>query len=337
MGSVYDIFGAVPSAPEVTYGIEVVPTDGLVITGEVDSNHDDSFPELEILGLSASSIAPPRQHNKLDLSFAVLVGPMKDVINGFPSWHPMMVATGHAWTQGLAAGVGNYIEYKPKSSGAGSATVYYYLKEDGSGHVSILKHLGTRGTWTFSLEAGSGPQLQMELAAKHAFPSPFSALTLPATTGLNLTPLTYTGKCWGVTLNDGGGAEPAKLISFQLQRGAEILANEDDLTACGDGIGEIELEFGQITGTLVIEFESQHVAATGDDNFWRQAHDADTNYEVVLTRDDGARLFTVTIPKARFTDIQQGGGDGRRVLTMPFVAQPTVGDDEYKIRDEVLA
>jgi hypothetical protein len=336
MGSVYDIFGAVSSAPEGSYGVEVVPTDALVVTGDVDSNHDDSFPEQELLGLSSSGIAPPRQHNKLDLSFNVLVGPMEDVDDGFPSWHALMVATGHTWTQGGTAGTGNYIEYKPKSSAPGSATLYYYLKEDGAGALSILKHLGARGTFTFSIEGGSGPQLQMEMAALHGFMSPFSALTAPATTGLDLTPLAYTGKCWGVTLDDGDGPEVAKLISFNLARNNEIIANEDDLTACADGIGEIELEPAPITGTLVIEFEAKHVAATGDDNFWRQAHDDDTDYEVILTRDDGSRKFTITVPKARFGDIQQGPGDGRRVLTMPFIAQPTAGDDEYAIRDEVL-
>lgn len=336
MGAVFDLLGSVSAAPEVTYGTEVVPTDALTVTGEVDSTHDDTFPEEELLRLSSSGLAPARQHNKLDISFNVLMGPMQDVDNGFPSWHPMMVATGHTWTQGGTAGAGNYIEYKPKSSGFGSATMYAYLKEDELGNLSILKHIGTRGTFTFSIEGGSGPQLQMELSALHGFWSPFSALTAPATQGLGLNPVTYSGKCWSVTLDSGAGPEPAKLISFNMARNNEVTGDEDDLTACGDGVSEIDVEPGQITGTLVIEFEAKHVAATGDDNFWRELHDADTDYEVIVKRDDGSRAFSVTIPKARFTDVQQGTGDGRRQLTMPFIAQPTTGDDEYAIRDEVL-
>ena len=336
MGAVFDLFGSIPAAPEVTYGVEVVPTDALTVTGEPDSTHDDSFPEEELLRLSSSGRAPARQHNKLDLSFNVTLGPMADVINGRPSWHPIMVATGHTWAQAGVAGAGNYIEYKPKSAGFGSATLYTFLKEDGAGLLSILKHLGSRGTFTFSIEGGSGPQLQVELSALHSFNTPFSALTAPTTHGLNLDPRTYTGKCWSVTLDSGLGPEPAKLISFSLARNNEVTANEDDLTACADGVAEIEVEPGTITGTLVIEFEASHVAAAGPANYWREAHDADTDYEVVVARDDGVRRFSVTIPVARFGDIQQGTGDGRRQLTMAFTAQPTVSDDEYLIRDEVL-
>lgn len=337
MGAVYDLFGAISAAPEVSYATEVTPTDALTITGQPDATHDDTFPEQDLLRLSSSSVAPARQHNKLDLSFACILGKMNDAAQGKPSWHPLMIASGHSYAGDATPGVGNFYEYKPLSAGFGSATLFRYLKEDASGHLSITKHLGFRCTWTLNIEPGSGPQLEVEGSAKHAFPSPFSALTAPATTGLNLTPLTMTGKCWSVTIDMGAGPEAAKLRGFQLVRGLEVIADEEDLTACADGITEIDLEPGPITGTLTIEFEAKHVAASGDDNFWRAAHDADTDAEIVVTRDDGEREFSITIPKARFQNIEEEEGDGRRVLTMPFIAQPTTGDDEYTIREEVLS
>lgn len=337
MGSVFDTRGALSAAPEVTYGVEVVPTDAMTVSGEVEATHDDTFPEQDLLRLSSSGIAPARQHNKIDISFTVLMGKMNDAVNGKPSWHPIMIATGHSYLGDPDVGVGNFYEYKPISSGFGSATMYDYWKEDEDAELSITKYLGTRGTITITIEGGSGPQLQFEGSAKHAFPSPFSALTQPATFGLGLTPPTMNGKCWGVTVDVGDGPEPAKLISFTLNRNNEVLANEDDLTACADGVPEIRLEAAQITGELVIEFNSAHVAATGDNNFWRRIHDNDIDCEVRVFRDDGEREFSITIPKARFTEVQQGTGDGRRQLTMPFIAQPTVADDEYTIREEVLS
>ena len=52
MGSVFDTRGALSAAPEVTYGVEVVPTDALTVTGAVEATHDDTFPEQDLLRLS---------------------------------------------------------------------------------------------------------------------------------------------------------------------------------------------------------------------------------------------------------------------------------------------
>lgn len=335
MGYVLANFGALAAIAETTYGVKVTPTDALLVRDDADLTHDDSFNEQEILRLSASGVAPARQHNKLDASFTVNIGPMQDSINGSPSIHPLMIASGHSVAyEGTTPGAGNFVEYKPRSSGFGSATLVYFYKDESNGNRSTLDHLGFRGNAIFTIAPDEDFGLQIEGSALHGFPSVFATPTAPATQGKGLG--SYPNKCWSATIDKGAGAEAVRLVSFELNRGLEVVANTGDVTACGDGVPEIEVTPGNIVGTLVIELEAKHVATSGDDNFWYAIHDADIDCEVVLTRDDGVQSVTITLPKVRFQDVQIASGDRRRQLTMAFIAQPTSGDDEYTIRWEVL-
>lgn len=328
--------GALMGAAETTYGVEVTPTDALLIQDDVDQTHDDVFSEVTTLRLSASGAAPARQHVKLDLSGTALIGPMQDAINGSPSIHPLLIASGHSVAyEGTTPGAGNFVEYKPRSSGFGSASLRYLLKEDGAGNRSLLKYLGFRCTGTFSITPGEDFQFQFEGSSLHDFGAPFATPTAPATIGKGLG--SYPNKCWTCTVEKSGGtAAEVKLVSFELVRGLEVVANQDDVTACGDGVAEIEVTAGQITATLVIDMEDDALATSGDNNVWYAAHSADIDWEVVLTRDDGVQSVTITIPKARFTTIQMESGDRRRQLNIPIICQPVSGDDEYTIRWEVL-
>lgn len=334
MGYVLANVGALMAAAETTYGVKVTPTDALLVRDDADQTHDDTFNEQVTLRLSSSGTAPARQHNKLDLSATINIGPMADIINGSPSIHPLMIASGHAVAyEGTTPGTGNFVEYTPKSSGFGSATLVYLYKDESNGNNSTLDYLGYRCNAIFSITPGEDFGVQVEGSGLHAFPAPFAVVTAPATYGKSLG--SYPNKCWSATVDKGAGAEAVRLVSFELNRGLEVVANTDDVTACGDGVAEIEATSGQIAGTLVIEMEAAHVATSGDNNFWFAAHDADIDCEIVLTRDDGDQTVTITVPKARFTEIQVENADRRRQLTMPFIAQPTAGDDEYTIRWEV--
>lgn len=335
MGYIVANLGALAAIAETTYGVKVTPTDAMLVRDDADLTHDDSFSEQEILRLSASGVAPARQHNKLDASFTVNIGPMQDAINGSPSIHPLLIASGHGVTyEGASTGTGNFVEYKPISSGYGSATLVYFYKDESNGNRSTLDHLGFRANAIFTITPGEDFGLQIEGSALHSFPAAFATPTAPATQGKGLG--SYPNKCWSATIDKGAGAEPVRLVSLELNRGLEVGANTDDVTACGDGVSEIEVTAGNITGTLVIELEAKHVATSGDDNFWYAIHEADIDCVVVLTRDDGVQEVTITLPKVRFQDVQIASGDRRRQLTMGFIAQPTSGDDEYTVRWEVL-
>lgn len=334
MGYVLSGFGALIAAPETTYGTKVTGTDAMLVRDDADLNHDDSFNEVTELRLTSSGTAPERVHNKLDASFTLDLGPMQDIVNGTPSAHPLFIASGHSVAyEGTTPGTGNYVQYKPKSSAFGSASLIYFYKDETTGFYSQVDHLGYRCNVTLSITPGEYFGLSVEGSALHEVPAPFASGTAPATYGLNLG--RYTNKCWSCTIDNGGGAEAVKLVSFELVRNLEVSANTDDVTACADGVDEILATSGAPTATLVIELESQHFATSGADNVWTSAH-AGTDLEIVLTRDDGDQSVTITLPKARVQDLQIGSGDRRRQITMALYLQPTSGDDEYTIRWEVL-
>jgi hypothetical protein len=336
MGFVLANQAALVAAAETVYGTKVTSTDGLLVTDDADITHDDTFNEVNSLRLSSSGEAPARQHNKIDLSANVRIGPMQDVDSGRPSIHALMIASGHAFTEaGVGgAGSGNFIEYTPKSSGFGSASLIYYYKDESTGNRSTLDMLGYRCNATFSITPDEDFTIAVEGSALHGFPGPFATPTPPTGYGLSLG--SWPNKCWSGTIDIGGGAENVRVVSVELVRGLEPTANTGDVTACGDGVSEIEATSGQIVGTLVIELEAKHLATSGTDNIYYAIHENDLDCELVLVRDDGVQTLTITVPKARFTEVQIGNGDKRRQLTMPFIAQPTSGDDEYSIRWEVV-
>jgi hypothetical protein len=332
MGAVLAEAAALSLKPEVAYGTEVVPTDNLLFTEQPELTHDDSFDDEEYISLSASSLAPDRQHNKLDLSATGVLGPMNDIINGFiaESLHALMIASGHAFTQHGTAGTGNFIEYTPKSTGIGSATGYAYRKERTSGLLSVLKHIGLRVNWALQIQPGSKMALACEGSALHSFPAPFSAATAPATQGGGLGG--WAAKCLSATID----GEDVKLISFELNRGLDVGVDEDDVTACNDGIAEILADAGNIEATLVIEYDSALIATSGTTNHIYASHAADVDHEVIITRDDGDQIWTLTMPKVRFLDMQEGAGDRNRTWEIQCRLQPTSGDDEYAMRWEVI-
>jgi hypothetical protein len=337
MGYVLAGFGALAAAVETTYGTKVTPTDALLVNDDADQAHDDSFNEVTTLRLSSSGDAPVRQHNKLDLSATVRIGPMQDIDSGRPSIHPLMVASGHAFDEaGVGgAGSGNYIEYTPRSSGFGSASLVYYMKDETTGNRSITDYLGYRCNATFSITPGEDFAVQVEGSSLHGFPAPFATPTAPATYGLSLG--SYPNKCWSLTIDKGAGPEVARLVSFELNRNLEIVANTDDVTACGDGVAEIEATSGAPIATLVFELEADHLATSGDNNFVYDVHENPTDLEIVLVHDSGdGQTITITLPKARGQDQQIGSGDRRRQVTLALYLQPTTTDDEYSIRWEVV-
>jgi hypothetical protein len=129
----------------------------------------------------------------------------------------------------------------------------------------------------------------------------------------------------------------ARLVSFELNRNLEIVANTDDVTACGDGVAEIEATSGAPIATLVFELEADHLATSGDNNFVYDVHENPTDLEIVLVHDSGdGQTITITLPKARGQDQQIGSGDRRRQVTLALYLQPTTTDDEYSIRWEVV-
>lgn len=337
MGYVLAGFGALAAAVETTYGTKVTPTDALLVNDDADQTHDDSFSEVVTLRLSSSGEAPTRQHNKLDLSATVRIGPMNDIDSGQPSIHPLMIASGHAFTEaGVGgAGSGNFIEYKPRSSGFGSASLVYYYKDETTGNRSILDYLGYRCNATFSITPGEDFAIAAEGSALHGFPAPFATPTAPATYGLGLG--SYPNKCWTCTIDKGAGAVEVRLVSFELNRNLEIVANVDDVTACGDGVAEIEATSNAPSATLVFELEAAHITTSGSNNFLYDEHENGTPMEIVLTHDSGdGQTITITLPSAVAQDTQIGSGDRRRQVTMSLYLQPTSGDDEYSIRWEVV-
>ena len=331
MGAVMTNAVALALVAEAIYGTEVVPTDALLITEQPQLTHDDSFDEDEYLSLNASSLAPDRQHNKLDLSATGIIGPMEDIVDGTPapSLHALLIASGHTVATAGSAGSGNFVEYKPKSVGIGSATAYAFYKERTAGLLSVLKHIGLRVNWTLQIQPGSKMSLAAEGSALHSFPAPFAAATAPATQGKGLGG--WAAKCLSATVD----GRPVKLVSFELARGLEVGSEEDDVTACNDGVTEILADAGNIEATLVIEYDSALIAAAGPDNHIKASHDADIDHAVVITRDDGVQTWTLTMPKVRFLDMQTGDGDRNKTWELACRLQPTTGDDEYTMRWEV--
>ena len=323
------------SAVETVYGTKVTSTDGLLVSDDADLNHDDSFSDVQTLRLSSSGTAPTRQHNKLDLSATVLIGPITDAIAPRPSIHPLMIASGHAFTVFGSAGSGNFIEYKPRSSGFGSASLVYLYKDETTGNFSELDHLGFRCNATFSITGGEDFAIAAEGSALHGFPAPFAVGTAPATYGLGLG--RYPNKCWTGTIDKGAGAQAVRVVSFELNRNLEITANADDVTACADGVAEIEVRSGAPTAVLVLELEAAHIATSGNNNFYYDEHENGTPMVVSLVRDSGdGQTITILLPKAVGQDMQIGAGDRRRELTINLYLEPTVSDDEYSIRFEVV-
>lgn len=330
MGKVFESLGALSAAVETTYGTDPTPTLGLLLIGQPDLNHDDSFPEEEYLSLSSVADVPARQHNKLDLSFKVALGPMKDVDSGQPSVHPVLLACGMEIKDEAGAGgagSGNYIEYGPSSTYK-SATLYYYLKEDGASHLGVQQLLGYRGTFTLNITPGEAVNLDVEGQSKHKLRDAFSAGTAPASVGGGLG--SYSAKCFAATLD----GEDLEVLSMTLARGLEVGADTDAITNCADGVEEVTLTPGAITGTLVVPMTSELFAASGN-NFVRASHDAEVDHVFILTRDDGVTTWTLTIPVMRWRDMQETGGEDRKQMTIEFIALPTSGDDEFTMKWEV--
>lgn len=329
MGLVFATFGALSAAPEVTYGVEVVPTEGMLIEGQAETTFDATFAEREYLSLTPSSFVAPRQNNKLDYSFAAIVGPMEDIIDGTPGVHALLIAGGAVATLFGTAGSGNYARYAP--GGNGSATLYRYFKEDAASQLSVLPLVGARHNWTLNYEAGADITLNVEGGSLYAIPTAFSGATAaPVRTGKGLGP--YASNCIAATLN----GQPIEIVSLEFTPNLEISIQEDEITACDDGASEILSTAAPMTGTLTIKYDSDLIALAGD-NWIRQFLTTEDDYELVVTRDDGGtQTFTLTIPKLRPRDIQVEDGDVRKQWVVEFVALPTTTNDEYELSWDVV-
>lgn len=329
MALVFANFGALSGAPEVTYGVEVVPTEGILVEGQPEYTFDSTFAEREYLALGPSAFVAPRQNNKLDISFAAVIGPMEDISNGSPAVHPVLIAGGAVYTGDTTPGTGNFAQYRP--GGTGSSTLYGYFTADGGAGLSILKHIGTRLNWTLSLEPGSDLLLNAEGSALYAFPLAFNpAAVAPTRVGKALGP--WPANCISATID----GETVPIVSFEFTPNNEIGIEEDAITACADGASEILLTPAPMTGTLTLKWDTALTAASGD-NWIRQFNDTEADYQLIITRDDGGtQTFTFTIPKFRPRALAIEDGDTRKNWTIEFVALPTTGNDEYTMRWDVV-
>lgn len=336
MGIVFDEFGALSGAVEASYGTDPTPTEGLYIQGQPNYQHDDAFEQQEYLELENSSRPGTREHRKLDLSFQNMLGYMEDIDGGNAANHAVLLACGfdvHDRAAGGTTGSGNFVEYRPVSSGYKSSAFYGYLKEDGAGELSILKHLGSRGNFNLNIEGGNPILLDTQIQALHDFWIPFDVAA-------NNAPPTRLG--YGVDIHESNcitatiDGNEIDIVRFSYNPGYEPSVPESDITACDAGISEILLNNGTHQGQLAIKFRDTLIDGLGTEDWVKQAHDADVDYAFVLTRDDGTQLFRITMPKMRWQGMQIESGDAeRKIFVIDYIAQADAGDDNATLRFEV--
>lgn len=336
MGITFSEFGALSGKVESVYGTDPVPTEGLRVIGQPGYDHDDSFEQQEYLQLENLSIPGDRQHNKLDLSFQAAMGYMEDIDQGSAALHAVLLACGFDVSDQAVSpttGSGNFIEYQPVTSGYKSSTFYGYLKEDGAGKLSILKHKGFRGNFNLQVEGGSPILLDVSGSALHDFWIPFeddATNVPPARLGKGVA--IHESDCITATI-DGNVVD---IVSFSYDPGYEVAVPESEITACDAGISEILLNDGIHTGQLVLKFRDTLIDGLGVADWLKQAHDADIDYAFVLTRDDGTQLFRITMPKMRWQSFSLDDGDAERmVVTIDYIAQADAGGDNATLRFEV--
>jgi len=335
MGEVFANFGAVTGAVETTYGTSPGSLAWIRTTDQPGLSFDEGFDVPEELNLNADFEPGERVKNALDIETTAIMTEMEDVIGGFPLEHAILLAGGcEVKAQGISAGSGNFIEYGPRDSGFGSATIRAYEKEDESGQLSFLEHLGTRGNWTLNVEPGAGNLINYAFSGKSRYgrrPEFADSGTIPLPVKIDRR--RYQSKCVSATLEVSGGAQAIPIRSLSFSPNYAIVDAGDSIRACAAGIDEVQIEPAQMTGTLVLDYESDLISSSALTNFVKQFRDADVDAALVVTIDPGTgQTVVVTIPRFRAQDMQVDSGDTFKVWNIDFVAQIVSGQDNFTIR-----
>lgn len=346
MGTVSLDKGAVLGEAEATYGVKPTMADALYMSDFPSLTHNDVFDNVAFLALSPTTAPGDREHQSLSISFANWAGILVDQVAAISASHAVLVAggAGVSATNG-AAGVGNFVEYQPVSSGYGSSSFTVLFHDSANGELSAYDHLGTRGNWTLNIDGGNDRVLfDFEGQALHSFPQPFAAAAglEPSTQGYDIE--TFKNKCVTLEVAPFGTTTWTELPveSFSFSPNLEIVVDEDDITACDAGISEIQVEPSDAGagGSLVIKFRDTDIDLTDVANYIYDAHENDIDFAMRITVEDGAtatQRMRLTMPKVRWQDIQIADGNTTRVWNVEYIAQDDAGDDHYTLRFERLA
>lgn len=222
-----------------------------------------------------------------------------------PAYAPLLKACGLSET--IDAGVA--VTYEPVSSGFGSVTLYYNV--DGLLH----KITGARGTFELSLAVKQIPVYKFTFIGIYNDPSDTAA---PSPDFSNfLTPeLVNTQNTPGFTVHGYNGI--AESVSFNLANDVQYLTYV--------GSESVKVLDRKPAGTLVVE-----APAIATKDFFSIASDNTKDEMEIVHGTVAGKIITITMPKVSIGQPSYQDSNGVQFLSLPYIANPDVGNDELSI------
>ena len=223
-----------------------------------------------------------------------------------PRYGQVMRACGMSET--IAASVS--VTYAPVSTGFESVTIAYH--NDGKRHLIT----GCRGTFSMSCQVGSIPTIAFDMTGLYATPTDTALPT--ATYTQQAQPLIFTHTN---TSSFSVFSYAACLSEFSLNLGTATAYRE--LVGCTK---EVVITDRKTEGSLMVE---EVLAATKD--FYGAATGEATGAITFVHGVTAGNILTLNVPYADLTMPSDGESDGIIMLTLPFTATPSSGNDELSL------
>ncbi|MBY6104905.1 hypothetical protein KUW19_00215 [Ferrimonas balearica] len=206
---------------------------------------------------------------------------------------------------------GTSVTYGPVSEGHLSVTIQLY--QDGT----LTTLTGCRGNVSFDLTAGAFGKAQFTLRGHVAS---HSDAVLPQASYHSTVPVPLIGL---VNLQVGNFA--AEINQLTLDVANEVISPASIRAA--DGFGEIRIANRDPNGQ--IDPEATLLATKDWESEWKNGTPSAITTGTVGSV-EGNR-FALTVPKAVWRDVAQGEREQVRILTIPFGAHETGGDDSFSL------
>ncbi|WP_337267059.1 phage tail tube protein [Oryzifoliimicrobium ureilyticus] len=292
---------------EATYGTDAVPTAALNAMQMVNATIEP------LLGNDLSrDLVLPYMGNQgiiLDGNYARISGEVELAGSGAagtaPAFGPLLRCCG--MREVLTAG--SMAEYSPISKAFESASMYF--NDDGVNHILV----GTRGTFTIDLTPGKIPRMAYTLTgligtiADTPTPAGIDLTKFIAPVPVNKANTTfslfgYSGPTEGITLDVANQIEPRMLIN-----------NES-----------IEQTGRKMTGSVIME-----AGLLADKNWLQIARQTQKGAFAAQQGNVAGNIVKLDIPNAQIGRPTQGASNGIRNYTLPIMATPLAGNDEFKL------
>ena len=311
---------AVLAKAEVTYALDPVPTGGAnaMLVSNLTIN------PINATNVSRDLIRPylGGSEQLLGTKFVEMAFDIELVGGGTvavaPAWGPLMLACG---MQEVVTATFR-VDYIPKSSAFGSATIYWY--DDGVLH----KATGCRGTFTIDMGVGKRPVMSFKFTGIYASPTAVSnpAVTLTAwKTPMVVTDTNTQDTMFGGTHTTtvapaitGGTAYPSQGLMLDM-------GNTVNFNAILGG-ETVDLTQRAVTGKVVLDLTAaQEVSLMG-------AVEAATLQTIGLIHGTVTnQKVMIWMPGVQLYNPSKVDVNGKRMVGFDLAVTPLVGDDEIRV------